>query len=48
MTWQPAEGEGQLLSFQEVSVLNARYGHLIQSALFDKVKMAVVLLSMNI
>ena len=48
MTWQPAEGEGQLLSFQEVLVLDARYWGLVQSAFFDKVEMAVVLLSMNI
>ena len=46
--WQPTEGEAQLLSFQEVLVLNARYKGLVQSTLFDKVKMAVVLLSMDI
>ena len=46
--WQPAEGEGQLLSFQEVLVLDARYWGIVQSALFDKVEMAVVLLGMDI
>ena len=37
-----------MLSFQEVLVLKARYYGLVQSAFFDKVKMAVVLLSMDI
>ena len=46
--WEPAEGEGQLLGFQEVLVLNARYYGLVQSAFFDKVEMAVVLLGMDI
>ena len=48
MTWQPAKCKGQLLSFQEVLVLNARYWGLVQSAFFDKVEMAVVLLGMYI
>ena len=48
MIWQPAEGEDQLLSFQEVLVLDARYRGLVQSTLFDKVEMAVVLLGMDI
>ena len=48
MTWQPAESEGQLLSFQEVLVLDARYWGLVQSAFFDKVEMTVVLLGMDI
>ena len=46
--WQPTEGEGQLLSFQEILVLDARYKGLVQATLFDKVKMAVVLFSMDI
>ena len=37
-----------MLSFQEVLVLDARYWGLVQSAFFDKVEMAVVLLSMDI
>ena len=37
-----------MLSFQEVLVLNARYWHLVQSAFFDKVEVAVVLLGMDI
>jgi hypothetical protein len=37
-----------LLSFQEVLVLDARYWGLVQSAFFDKVEMAVVLLGMDI
>jgi len=46
--WQPAEGEGQLFSFQEVLVLNARHYGLVQSTFFDKVEVAVVLLGMDI
>ena len=46
--WQPTEGEDQLLSFQEILVLDARYKGLVQATLFDKVKMAVVLFSMDI
>ena len=46
--WQPAKCKGQLLSFQEVLVLNARYSSLVQSAFFDKVEMAVILLGMDI
>ena len=37
-----------MLSFQEVLVLDARYWGLVQSAFFDKVEMAVVLLGMDI
>ena len=37
-----------MLSFQEVLVLDARYRGLVQSAFFDKVEMAVVLLGMDI
>ena len=37
-----------MISFQEVWVLDARYWHLIQSAFFDKVEVAVVLLGMDI
>lgn len=37
-----------MLSFQEVLVLKARYYGLVQSAFFDKVEMAVVLLGMDI
>lgn len=48
LAWQAAEGEGQLLSFQEVLVLDARYYGLVQSAFFDKVEVAVVLLGMDI
>ena len=48
MIWQPAESEDQLLSFQEVLVLDARYWSIVQSAFFDKVEMAVVLLGMDI
>ena len=48
MIWQPTEGEGQLLSFQEVLVLDARYKGLVQVTLLDKVEVAVVLLSMDI
>ena len=48
MIWQPAESEDQLLSFQEVLVLDDRYWSIVQSAFFDKVEMAVVLLGMDI
>ena len=37
-----------MLSFQEVLVLDARYRGLVQSTFLDKVKMAVVLFSMDI
>ena len=37
-----------MLSFQEVLVLDARYRSLVQSAFFDKVEMAVILLGMDI
>lgn len=37
-----------MLSFQEVLVLDTRYRSLVQSAFFDKVEMAVVLLGTDI